>query len=403
MKSSLRQPPAFLSESTPILTTLLAAGLVTVFVFADNAAFAQEPPPPAATAAVATEAKPAATDTKPTVTFGAFVDGYYAWDFDRPATFDRAYTTQPARHAEFNVNLAFVEAKLEGPNVRGRFAVQFGTSVQANYAGEPHIGRISGPGVSQYIQEASIGYKISPTLWVDGGVFFAHTGFEGWISRDNLAYTRSLIAEFSPYYEAGVKLTWTPSSAVTAQLLVLNGWQNISNYNTPPATGIRVDYVASPLLTLSYDNFFGDVAADGVPAQYRLYHDLIAQITLSSRWQLAGTFSLGTQSRSTPDGKTATWYGFSVFAKYKVGPRVSLVARLERYADPDQVIVMTGLPDAFRTNGASLGVDVTPVPRLLWRTELRGFRSDAAVWPLHRSGDFGKDDLFAVTSLALTF
>jgi hypothetical protein len=82
---------------------------------------------------------------------------------------------------------------------------------------------------------------------------------------------------------------------------------------------------------------------------------------------------------------------------------VSLVARLERYADPDQVIVMTGLPDAFRTNGASLGVDVTPVPRLLWRTELRGFRSDAAVWPLHRSGDFGKDDLFAVTSLALTF
>jgi hypothetical protein len=392
MKSSLRQPPAF----------LLAAGL-TLFVFAENAAFAQEPPPPAASAAVATDAKPTATDAKPTVTFGAFVDGYYAWDFDRPATFDRAYTTQPARQAEFNVNLAFAEAKLDGPDVRGRFAVQFGTSVQANYAGEPHIGHVSGSSVSQYIQEASIGYKISPTLWVDGGIFFAHTGLEGWISRDNLAYTRSLIAEFSPYYEAGVKLTWTPSSAVTAQLLVLNGWQNISNYNTPPATGIRVDYVASPLLTLSYDNFFGDVAADGVPAQYRLYHDLIAQITLSSRWQLAGTFSLGTQSRSTPDGKTATWYGFSVFAKYKVGPRVSLVARLERYADPDQVIVMTGLPDAFRTNGASLGVDVTPVPRLLWRTELRGFRSDAAVWPLHRSGDFGKDDLFAVTSLALTF
>jgi hypothetical protein len=402
MKSSLRQPLAFLSASTPILTNLLAAGL-TLFVFAENAAFAQEPPPPAASAAVATDAKPTATDAKPTVTFGAFVDGYYAWDFDRPATFDRAYTTQPARQAEFNVNLAFAEAKLDGPDVRGRFAVQFGTSVQANYAGEPHIGHVSGSSVSQYIQEASIGYKISPTLWVDGGIFFAHTGLEGWISRDNLAYTRSLIAEFSPYYEAGVKLTWTPSSAVTAQLLVLNGWQNISNYNTPPATGIRVDYVASPLLTLSYDNFFGDVAADGVPAQYRLYHDLIAQITLSSRWQLAGTFSLGTQSRSTPDGKTATWYGFSVFAKYKVGPRVSLVARLERYADPDQVIVMTGLPDAFRTNGASLGVDVTPVPRLLWRTELRGFRSDAAVWPLHRSGDFGKDDLFAVTSLALTF
>jgi hypothetical protein len=405
MYDSLRKRLAFLAASTTILSNLLAAGLVTAFVSAGNAALAQAPPP-VATAPPAADTNAGdtkATDAKPTVTFGAFVDGYYAWDFDRPATFDRAFTTQPARHAEFNVNLAFVEAKLDAPNVRGRFAMQFGTSVQANYAGEPHIGHVSGPGVSQYIQEAYIGYRIAPTLWVDGGVFFAHTGFEGWISRDNLAYTRSLIAEFSPYYEAGVKLTWTPSPAVTAQFLVLNGWQNISNYNTPPAVGIRVDYVASPLLTLSYDNFFGDVAADNVAAQYRLYHDLIAQVTLSSRWQLAGTFSLGTQSRSAPDGKTATWYGFSVFAKYKVGPRVSVVARVERYSDPDQVIVITGLPDAFRTNGASLGVDVTPIPRLLWRTELRGFRSGAAVWPLHGSGDFGTGDLFAATSLALTF
>jgi hypothetical protein len=80
-----------------------------------------------------------------------------------------------------------------------------------------------------------------------------------------------------------------------------------------------------------------------------------------------------------------------------------VVARLERYADPDQVIVLTGLPDAFRTTGGSLGVDITLDPRVLWRTELRGFRSDAAVWPLHRIGDFGNNNWFAVTSLALTF
>jgi len=64
---------------------------------------------------------------------------------------------------------------------------------------------------------------------------------------------------------------------------------------------------------------------------------------------------------------------------------------------------VTGLSDPFQTNGASLGIDVTPVPRLLWRTELRGFRSNAAVWPLHEVGDFGTNDLFAVTSLALGF
>ena len=85
-----------------------------------------------------------APDTVPKISFGAFIDGYYAWDFDRPYNFDRAYTTQPARHAEFNINLAYVEAKLTAPNFRGRLALQFGTSVQENYASEPHIGEVSG-------------------------------------------------------------------------------------------------------------------------------------------------------------------------------------------------------------------------------------------------------------------
>ncbi len=150
---------------------------------------------------------PAAADSGPKVTLGAFIDAYYAWDRDRPANFDRAYTTQPARHAEFNVNLAFVEATVAGPRYRGRLAPQWGTSVQANYAGEPRLGGISGPSVSQFLQEATVGYQVAPTLWVDGGIFFAHTGMEGWISRDNLTYSRSLIADFSPFYETGVKVT----------------------------------------------------------------------------------------------------------------------------------------------------------------------------------------------------
>jgi hypothetical protein len=45
--------------------------------------------------------KSTSNDTLPKRTFGGFVDTYYAWDFDRPHTFDRVYTTQPARHAEF--------------------------------------------------------------------------------------------------------------------------------------------------------------------------------------------------------------------------------------------------------------------------------------------------------------
>ena len=61
-------------------------------------------------ALVAAQSAPAAPDTTPKITFGGFVDGYDAFDFNRPATFDRSFTTQPARHNEFNVNLAYTRS-----------------------------------------------------------------------------------------------------------------------------------------------------------------------------------------------------------------------------------------------------------------------------------------------------
>src|ERR1700730_10559336 len=124
-------------------------------------------------------------DTTVKVSYGGFVDVYYAYDFGRPRSFDRPFTTAAARHNEFNVNLAYIEAKVSGPRVRGRLALQAGTSVQANYAGEPTVGAVSGPSLSRFIQEAVAGYQITPTLWVDGGIFLSHIGMENWTSRAN--------------------------------------------------------------------------------------------------------------------------------------------------------------------------------------------------------------------------
>jgi hypothetical protein len=83
---------------------------------------------------------------------------------------------------------------------------------------------------------------------------------------------------------------------------------------------------------------------------------------------------------------------------------VALAARVERYDDEDQVNIATGLDRPFIGNGASIGVDVAPIPRLLWRTELRGFAADGRIFP--DAGDdatLSKRNVFAVTSLALTF
>jgi hypothetical protein len=355
----------------------------------------------AAPAARDTAAAHSSPDTAVTVSFGGFVDNYYAYDFGRPANFDRSFTTQAARHNEFNVNLAYVEAKVSGPRLRGRLALQAGTSVQSNYAGEPAIGTVSGPSLSRFIQEAVAGYQITPSLWVDGGIFLSHIGMESFISRDNLTYTRSLSADYTPYYESGVKLTWQATPTLSALVTVVNGWQNISENNQDKAVGARLDFARSSSTTLSYYNFIGNEVSS---SRLRIFNGVGFKSGLTQSFTLQGNFDYGTQQKALTG--SSSWWSTGLTGKLQWTPLVGVSGRVERYQDPDQVIVVTRIPAGFKATTASLGVDVSPAgpTRVLWRNELRGTRASDPVFP-DRSAATGTStsNTLLVTSLALTF
>ena len=346
----------------------------------------------------------AVPDTAARTTVGGFVDGYYAFDFDRPANFDRSYTTQPARHNEFNINLAFVEAKLDGQRVHGRLALQAGTSVQANYAGEPTNGSVSGPSVSRFIQEAFAGYKVADNLWIDGGIFFSHIGNESFVSRDNWNYSRSLVGDYTPYYEAGLRAVWQATPKLASTLVIVNGWQNISETNSAKSVGIRLDFTPNSRVTLSYDNLVGNEQPDSMPPRLRIFNEVIAKIRATDAFGVAATYDYGVQRRAAGHAGDDTWHGVAVIARQQLSSTVALNGRLEYFGDPGQVLI-TVLPNAtsFRSGGASVGIDVAPQPRVLWRIELRGFSARTSVFPAPSVTKLSKDDGFAVTSLALTF
>jgi hypothetical protein len=342
-----------------------------------------------------------APDTVVTIKFGGFVDGYYAYDFNRPESFDRSFTTQPARANEFNVNLAYVEAALGGDRLRGRLALQAGTSVQSNYAAEPTNGSVSGPSLARNIQEAFVGYQLTPTVWIDAGIFYSDVGMESWISRDNPTYTRSLVADYSPYYSSGAKATWQATPRLAARLDVVNGWQNISETNTDKGVGARLDYALTPTATLSYYNFIGNESG----SRLRVFNGVGTKASLTERVQVLGQFDVGSQQRGDGGDSSSTWYGFTFVGRVQVTPAVALAGRVERFDDEDQVLIVTGTDTpAFRASGASVGLDVVPQSRLLWRTELRGFSGEHRVFPdRDAAGGLSKSDALLVSSLALTF
>jgi hypothetical protein len=377
-----------------------SAQSIAVLILAAQIAGAQNGPaaPPATSIDSAARTAP---DTAVTVSFGGFVDSYYAYDFGRPKTFDRPFTTQAARHNEFNVNLVYVEAKVSGARVRGRLALQAGTSVQSNYSGEPTVGTVSGPDLSRFIQEAVAGYAITPSLWVDGGIVLSHIGEESFISRDNLTYTRSLSAEFTPYYESGVKLTWQATPRLSALLTVVNGWQNISENNQDKGVGARLDYATSGGTTLSYYNFFGNEAGSGL---LRAFSGVGLKTNLVSNFAVQWNFDYGTQQE--PLGGNSTWFSSGLIGKLQLNPNVGVSGRVERYQDPDNVIVATPDSSGFKVTTASLGLDLSPLggPRVLWRSEVRGSWAATPIFPKRNAiTGTSTSNALLVTSLGLTF
>lgn len=327
--------------------------------------------------------------TTHSITVGAFVDTYYMYDFNSPGRNQKSHPfTQPSRHNEFNVNLTHIAVRLNSPSIRGALALHTGTSVRANYAAEADNRELA-----QLIHEAWGGYQVADNLWIDAGIYPAPYGLESWLSRDNKTYTRSLVADYSPYYQTGAKASWQASEAIGLTLHVINGWQNIAETNTDKAFGLSLAYTPSNTVSISYNNFVGNEQPDSAKAATRFFNNLCLRFIASDDLGIDLTADYGMQNKGS-------WGGIALIGRYQLSKTVAIALRGEYYKDAQQVILTTGTPEGFDGFGASANVDVTFTPQLLWRTELRVLNTKHPVFPSenilrHRTG-------FAVSSFALT-
>lgn len=336
---------------------------------------------------------------------GAFIDTYYAYDSNRPKDHEREYTTQPVRHSEFNINLAYVDAVIKQEKTRGRLALQFGQSVTKNTIGEPTRGKTSGPQDAKIFQEAYVGKKISEKTWIDAGIFLGNIGAESWISKDNWTYTRALNLDYVPYYSAGVRLEHFVNERRSFQVQVLNGWQNMSENNEAKALGFQFKEKFSSQFTFTYNNFLGDEKVVPNPqtlkfhSRFRGYHNLIAQYLYTDRWQYLFSFDVGHQSQQNNDGVDA-WIASAFTIRYQPELKHGFAFRAEYYADPHEANIVTRTKNGFQVIGASFNYDQKIDENALWRTEIRGFNSKDKIYP---NQDLGRNRLngVIVTSLSL--
>jgi Putative beta-barrel porin-2, OmpL-like. bbp2 len=339
-----------------------------------------------------------AQDSLPNLQLSGYLETYYTFDFARPANQTRpGFVYSHNRHNEFNLNLGLIKAAYAQARVRGNLALMAGTYPNANLAAEP--------GVLRNVFEANVGYKLAKNqaLWLDAGIFAAHIGYESAIGRDCWTLTRSMMADNSPYYESGVKITrQTEDDKWLFSVLWLNGWQRIQRVpgNNTPAFGHQITFKPNDKITLNSSSFIGNDKSDSL-RQMRYFHNLYGIFQVNEQWALTLAFDLGAEQRSKGSREMNVWYTPVLLLRFSPSEKLGLNARWEHYSDAEQVIVSTGTDNGFRTSAYSLNMDLNLSSQLMWRAEWRYFSSRDAIFGAENN--LKRQNSLLSTSLCLAF
>jgi hypothetical protein len=332
------------------------------------------------------------------LSFSGFVEAYYGYGFNKPADNNRPFFVYSHnRHNEFNINLAYLKGSYNSERTRANLALGVGTYMNANYAAEP--------GVLKNIYEANAGVKISKnkSLWIDMGVLPSHIGFESARSSDCWTLTRSLIADNSPYFEAGAKITYTTdNNKWLLSALALNGWQRIQRIsgNSLMSWGTQVQFKPSGKLTLNYSTFLGTDKPDSV-RQFRHFHNLYAILQVTDKIGLILDLDIGQEQKAKGSSDYNTWYGTAGVLRFTPNSNWAFALRGEYYSDEKEVIIPTGTANGFKVLGVSFNVDRNIANNFLWRTEIKTLSSKDRIF-INDNGTI-KNNTAITTSFALTF
>lgn len=291
------------------------------------------------------------------------------------------------------MNLALVHLNYKDKKTRGNIGLMAGTYPQYNLAHEQPL--------MQHVYEANAGVQLSTDLWLDAGVFGSHIGFESAISSDNITLTRSIMAENSPYYLSGAKITYSGIEKWTLLAVVSNGWQNIKEPygNNNKALGAQIVFEPNDKILINYSNWWSDESTNKNPLLdprgNRVFNDVYAIINPYKKVKLITAFDFGMEE-NTLKNDWNIWYAPAILLGYDWTENISTGIRGEYYVDESGVIIQSD----FEVLGTSLNLDYKPTKNVVFRVEGKWLDSKNAIFE-QSDFSFSRNNIAITTSLAV--
>ncbi|MBB4119520.1 hypothetical protein GGR32_001822 [Mesonia hippocampi] len=334
---------------------------------------------------------------QPELNISGFMDVFYVYDFNRPQHAERqSFLFNHNRHNEFNLNLALVKLDVKHSKYRANLALQTGTYAGDNYTAEP--------GLLKNVFEANIGISLNKknNLWLDAGILPSHIGFESAISMNNLTLTRSLLAENSPYFLTGAKLTFSPNDKWEVAGLIVNGWQRIQKLegNSLVSFGTQVNYKPTEKITLNWSTFIGADTPDHI-RKIRYFNNLYGQFQVTEKLNLITGLDIGIEQKAKKSSSYNYWLSPVIIGQYTVNNTWKMAVRAEYYQDEKGVIIPTETINGFKTTGISFNIDYLPSKNISCRFEGRWLTSKDDFF--ETGNRTSKNNFIIGTSIAIKF
>jgi Putative beta-barrel porin-2, OmpL-like. bbp2 len=318
------------------------------------------------------------------VTLSGFGDVYYGYDYNHPFNnmAGLRFFEAPTNGFAFNMAELILDKAPDATSPESRL----GYHVSAGYGQAAKI--VNGTdtaftdGSNFFVKEAFLDYlaPIGKGLTITVGKFVTNAGSEVIESNANWNYSRSLLFNYAiPFFHFGAKAAYTFNSKWSANVSLLNGWNNteINNSlgfdNDTFGTSSGLTYGATVAYTPTAkwaftENYYTGPVNDGIGFhgqtlnEWKQLSDTVVAYTPNTHWafQINGDYGFGPveytfaddcdgESRVTavraqvtiddpincPLTGAVNWWGVAGYAKYTLSPKTNYVVRYEYFDDPE--------------------------------------------------------------------
>jgi hypothetical protein len=267
----------------------------------------------------------------------AFASFGYTYNTNKPTSRLNGFRVFDSDANTFGVDVAelVLQRAIAKPGETGfRMDLEVGSAI-------PQKSQASGLSVGQSadLQQAMLSYlaPVGKGLRLDFGKFVTPLGYELIEGYDgyNDNYSRSFLFNYAiPLTHTGVKASYPLTSAVSAMVMVVNGWDNARDNNSGKSIGGQLTLVPVAPVSIIM-GYIGGPEKPDTNGSFRHTFDLVASWKALDILTLAvnGDYGVEKNSSLVTPGKDAVWKGIAGYAIWGPTNGFSLAFRGETFHD----------------------------------------------------------------------